>query len=342
MSADLQALIESGEAPGWLKSEGYRTLRGGYLLENETPRGMYMRVAKAAASYYKDAETWEKKFFDAMWNNWLCPATPVLTNMGTNRGLSISCLTGETWISTEIGGAKQIKDIIIGDKVLTHEGRFKKVSAIQSRMSCGDLYEIKVGTRLTKTKITGNHPILTNLGWVKVEDLDLKTHIVAVNSEIEYRESVHTIELKNYVNYPNTVVDGRMVKLIENNGPEHKKKKSGVVDSYTKPFAKINVDDDIAWAIGLWTAEGSLSRGWNKKPNGIRITLGADEEVLGARWLKIFQEKFGLNGSSKQQEFARPNFAKGKTTRWLNVNVNGLCIGEMFAREFGIDRKSVV
>lgn len=89
--SNLEHLKTIGEAPAFLTDEGYRTLQGGYLLEGETPLGMYKRVAKAAASYQKNAEYWEQRFFDVMWLNWLCPASPVLSNMGTNRGLPISC-----------------------------------------------------------------------------------------------------------------------------------------------------------------------------------------------------------------------------------------------------------
>jgi ribonucleoside-diphosphate reductase alpha chain len=88
----LEELKLSEEAPEFLKEDGFKTLQGGYLLENETPKGMYKRVARSAASYYKGKENyWEEKFYDAMWKNWLCPASPVLSNMGTNRGLPISC-----------------------------------------------------------------------------------------------------------------------------------------------------------------------------------------------------------------------------------------------------------
>jgi ribonucleoside-diphosphate reductase alpha chain len=87
---ELNKLKESGQAPNFLTVEGYKTLLGGYLLPNETPLGMYKRVAKAAASYYSH-ENLENKFFDILWKNWLCPASPVLSNLGTNRGLPISC-----------------------------------------------------------------------------------------------------------------------------------------------------------------------------------------------------------------------------------------------------------
>lgn len=87
----LNQLKAEGKAPEWMTEQGYQTLSKGYLLPNETPLGMYLRVAKAAGSYYSNSDFWASQFFTAMWNNWLCPATPILCNMGTDRGLPISC-----------------------------------------------------------------------------------------------------------------------------------------------------------------------------------------------------------------------------------------------------------
>lgn len=87
----LEELKQNGEAPEWLTEEGFLTLSRGYLLPDETPRGMYHRVSYAASKYYKDSEFWYDKFFDAIWNNWLCLASPIASNMGTNRGFPISC-----------------------------------------------------------------------------------------------------------------------------------------------------------------------------------------------------------------------------------------------------------
>jgi ribonucleoside-diphosphate reductase alpha chain len=89
---NLEQLKKDGEAPEWMGEEGLITLQGGYMLPDETPKQMYWRVANAAGSYYKNNEIfYATKFFDAMWKNWLCPASPVLSNMGTDRGLPISC-----------------------------------------------------------------------------------------------------------------------------------------------------------------------------------------------------------------------------------------------------------
>ena len=91
-----EELLAAGEIPAWMNQESFQTVSRGYLLDGETPRGMYYRVAKSAGSYYKDSEHWEKVFFDALWKNWLCAASPILSNMGTERGLPISCNGFET------------------------------------------------------------------------------------------------------------------------------------------------------------------------------------------------------------------------------------------------------
>lgn len=88
---NLLELKENGEAPLWMEEEGLTILSNGYLIEKETPKDMYIRVSKAASKYYKNSSYWEKKFFNAMWLNWLCPSTPILSNLGSSRGLPISC-----------------------------------------------------------------------------------------------------------------------------------------------------------------------------------------------------------------------------------------------------------
>jgi len=78
--------------PEWMTTEGLQTLQGGYLYKSETPKEMYQRVAKAASDeLQRPALGLEDKFFEIMWRGWLCPASPVLTNLGTTRGIPISC-----------------------------------------------------------------------------------------------------------------------------------------------------------------------------------------------------------------------------------------------------------
>ena len=77
--------------PSWGDTETYKkTISGGYLLLGESPREAYMRVAKAAARRLYKPELADR-FFDYIWKGWLCLASPVLSNTGTDRGLPISC-----------------------------------------------------------------------------------------------------------------------------------------------------------------------------------------------------------------------------------------------------------
>jgi ribonucleoside-diphosphate reductase alpha chain len=77
-------------APEWLSEEGLHTLSAGYLLPGETPRAMFERVAKAAASINDDSTLFDD-IFTCLWNGWIGLASPVAANFGTSRALPISC-----------------------------------------------------------------------------------------------------------------------------------------------------------------------------------------------------------------------------------------------------------
>lgn len=65
------------------------------------------------------------------------------------------CFVGETLVMTN-SGMKQIKDIKVGDYVLTHKQRFRKVLNIGGKIS-NDLYRLS-GGGCSNLKSTGNHP----------------------------------------------------------------------------------------------------------------------------------------------------------------------------------------
>ena len=77
--------------PEWGDTEVYKkTISGGYLYHEETPKEAYQRVAKTVAKRLRKPEM-ANVFFEYIWNGWLCLASPVLSNTGTDRGLPISC-----------------------------------------------------------------------------------------------------------------------------------------------------------------------------------------------------------------------------------------------------------
>lgn len=66
---------------------GKETLSDRYLLPGETFQDLFARVAEA----YADDEAHAQRLYNYMSQLWFMPATPVLSNGGTTRGLPISC-----------------------------------------------------------------------------------------------------------------------------------------------------------------------------------------------------------------------------------------------------------
>jgi ribonucleoside-diphosphate reductase alpha chain len=81
--------------PDWMDEISLATASKGYLLPGETIKKAYRRVAKATANRLKKPEL-ETNFFKYIWNGWIGLASPVLSNMGTDRGLPISCFGVDT------------------------------------------------------------------------------------------------------------------------------------------------------------------------------------------------------------------------------------------------------
>jgi len=83
--------VKGKDYPNWGNNDIYKqTITGGYLFNGESPREAYMRVATTIAKRLYKPEL-KEKFFEYIWNGWLCLASPVLSNTGTDRGLPISC-----------------------------------------------------------------------------------------------------------------------------------------------------------------------------------------------------------------------------------------------------------
>ena len=77
--------------PDWGDNEVYKkTIGGQYLLPGESPADAYMRVCKTVGMRLGRPELTET-FYEYIWKGWLCLASPVLSNTGTERGLPISC-----------------------------------------------------------------------------------------------------------------------------------------------------------------------------------------------------------------------------------------------------------
>ena len=99
--------------PEWGDTDVYKkTIGGGYLLQGETPKEAYERVCKTVARRLDRPELAET-FFEYVWNGWLCLASPVLSNTGTDRGLPISCFGIDVADSIHDIGKKNLEMMLL-------------------------------------------------------------------------------------------------------------------------------------------------------------------------------------------------------------------------------------
>jgi ribonucleoside-diphosphate reductase alpha chain len=100
--------------PAWANTEEYvKTITNGYLINNETPKEAYNRVCRAVTNRLNQTKAFEDKLFSYIWNNWLCLATPVLANTGTDRGLPISCFGVDVGDSIQDIGMKNLEMMLL-------------------------------------------------------------------------------------------------------------------------------------------------------------------------------------------------------------------------------------
>lgn len=99
LSNKRKELQSKGLLPDWYTTAGYQLFSEKYEYETNgrSLRGQFERIAKTASRHLKGTKyehQAERKFFGLLWNGWLNPSTPVLSNMGTYRGLPVSCSSG--------------------------------------------------------------------------------------------------------------------------------------------------------------------------------------------------------------------------------------------------------
>lgn len=115
-----------------------------------------------------------QRHYEDMWNR--LNVQKLLFDIAIEYWRLGNCLTPETEILTS-DGYKQICDVSVGDKVLTSSGKFHGVLDILVRQTSEPTYQIIPWKMNLFGKCTGDHPILTNNGWVLAKDLKIGDYV---------------------------------------------------------------------------------------------------------------------------------------------------------------------
>ena len=104
-SKERKELQKQGLCPQWMTTMGWQLFSQKYLNGDcKNPKEQYQRIAKTLAKHapkeypefwdkidHWKGKTWEQAFFDTLYDGFISASTPMLTNTGTDYGMSVSC-----------------------------------------------------------------------------------------------------------------------------------------------------------------------------------------------------------------------------------------------------------
>ncbi len=300
---------------------GQKVIGKRYSLKDEQgePLETWNDIVRRVVGYVSTAESDEmrrdlfyNRMTEIMLNREFVPNTPCLVNAGKPKGQLAACFPAGTMIST-INGAKPIESIKEGDTVLTHKGRYRRVTETFVRR--GQLWDIKVA-KLPAMKVTGEHPFLTENGWKQVSDLVSGEDFVKVGSLTEEKKVV-----------PRIKVEGSRVGEFIYQANVDKRLRSGLYSDQVSPVrADIEIDEEVAWFLGMYLAEDSTS---NSDGRDVRFCLSEKEFDYAERIRFILSEKFGLSASNFVVDWEPRN------NSWRTVRVHSKLLGRWLIDNFG-------
>jgi|GEM_PF-300151 len=213
--------------------------------------------------------------------------------------MNLICVKGNTKITTNPNyTSRPIKEIKFGQKVLTHEGKFKPVEQVFERKYQGEMIKIEI-SNLKRLDVTPEHPIL----GLKREDIKCyqnysRNNIAICKPPEERKCKKRCAKCKNFSWEPKFIPakEFREGDFIATPIPLENKIDGSISINYSKvktepkifrPFAEINkfvLKPDLLRLLGYYLAEGCILYNrarWNKKvkyPCGVSFIFNIDEQ----------------------------------------------------------------
>lgn len=97
LSKERKQLQKEGLVPEWFTTGAYQIYKKSYAYPGEKGvLGRHQTIARTLSNHLPEdmREEFYEKFLNILWKGWLSPASPVLSNTGTTRGMPVSCSGG--------------------------------------------------------------------------------------------------------------------------------------------------------------------------------------------------------------------------------------------------------
>ena len=208
--------------PSWGNTEVYtKTISRGYLIAGETPKDAYWRVATKVAQRLNKPDM-ASKFFDYIWRGWLCLASPVLSNTGTDRGLPISCFGIDVADSIFDIGAKNLEMMLLakhGGGVGIGINQIRPAGSVITGNGTSD------GV-IPFTKIYDSTILATNQGSVRRGAASVNLNIDHADFEdwLEIREPKGDVNRQSLNLHQAAIVGDKFMRNLQDGQPEARRK----------------------------------------------------------------------------------------------------------------------
>jgi ribonucleoside-diphosphate reductase alpha chain len=303
----------------------------GHCLE-KTPADMHRRLARELArkdkEKFKQEAISEEEIFSYLDKfRYIVPQGGILYGLGNPyQYVSLgNCFVPGTKVYTT-SGVKNIEDVNIDDKVVTHDGTLQNVKQLHKNPLNGrQLYTIKCYHTPSVT-VTGNHKFLSiskeQIGWQEKPQWNTIEYLrngdfIAIPHKTEYDNYIGEIDIRDIFPQDDYEINTRKYQIETNNefiqlitlwtnNKNHDKYNRRLHSPVKRRWS---IDKDFAYFLGLWYGDGCIfsnssaknlpsrshkARTTNYCVKGITFTFGAHEKEI-IDFVSCYGEKlFGL------------------------------------------------
>lgn len=231
-----------------------------YKYGDEDINKTHIRVAKDLASVEKDPAYWTGEFLWALEDFKFVPGGRITSNAGTGlKGTSyVNCFTPDTLVLTDTG-YEPISSVKVGDFVLSHTGKWRKVVSTMKREFDGYLDTYESSVLSSKLRSTPEHPFYQGNNKWEISKNNNKLVILNYSND---SESAQMIDILDYVK------DLKMINKTESNifyddesisTLSNIEYSNGTVCTRTSKSInrKIKLDNNVAYSFGRFVGDGS-------------------------------------------------------------------------------------
>jgi ribonucleoside-diphosphate reductase alpha chain len=296
-------------------------------------------LAEVETTQDKQAE-WQQNFRWLL-DDWkFVPGGRILTAAGTDQNLTFyNCMPPEQEILAA-DGYKPIAEVKVGDLVVTHRNRLRRVLHKFERETDESLFIIrakKLG--YDDLRVTGEHKVLAirsewvnthrsrdglrlqqDAQWMPARELKPGDYVAAAYDGEE--KPVAPIYVSEHIaGYE--ISGGKLFK------PQKRSDYHGYLEEGGTKYAindRLVIDRDLCYLFGRWLGDGCVThRTKTDIPSGIKIVFGLNEREEAEHVACLIERKFGLPTAVKLSS----------TERWFDVWANSMPLGQFFKELFG-------